>query len=68
MQMKNFKLQLPKLNKKHNQKPKNKKQADKVEQLRANEQVELKELLPNAELKADGKIDVENFQRRCRSL
>jgi hypothetical protein len=39
------------------------KQADKVE-LRANEQVELKELLPNAELKADGKIDVENFPKK----
>jgi hypothetical protein len=44
-------------------KPKNKnKQADKIEQLRANEQVELKELLPNAELKADGKIDVKTFE------
>jgi hypothetical protein len=60
----NFKLQLPKLNKKHNQKPKNKKQAKLLEQLRANEQVELKELLPNAELKADGKIDVENFPKK----
>jgi hypothetical protein len=36
-------------------------EADKVEQLRANEQVELKELLPNAELKADGKIDVKKL-------
>jgi hypothetical protein len=36
-------------------------EADKVEQLRANEQVELKELLPNAELKSDGKIDVKKL-------
>jgi hypothetical protein len=35
--------------------------AEKVEELRAAEQVELKEALPNAELKADGKIDVEKL-------
>jgi hypothetical protein len=41
MQMKNFKLQLPKLNKKHNQSRRKKtSEADKVEQLRANEQVD----------------------------
>jgi hypothetical protein len=33
----------------------------KVERLRAEEQAELKEALPNAELKADGKIDVEKL-------
>ena len=35
--------------------------AEKVEQLRTEEQVELKEALPNAELKSDGKIDVEKL-------
>ena len=32
-----------------------------IEQLRADEQAELKKALPNAELKADGKIDVEKL-------